>query len=100
MMKQNWLPMRLLPLARFSWNQADNTLVAEASSLVRAGENLLQQMYNDACDLGIAIQSLSTQKVYRFFFKERKTQEGDVLYWEFTPEDKNCPINKVTIFND
>lgn len=89
---------------QFSYNSSDKTLTAEASDL---NNKHLQQIYNDACDVGFAIRSNKTGKVVTYYMThEEKDNEGDIKWWiyEPTPESlrrvNECLGTKVMIFND
>jgi hypothetical protein len=82
----------------------DNTFVAEASDFT--GRVIERQIYDDACDIGIAIRSSSTGKIMKFFLHQiKKDGEGDVMFWEYhiCADDARvpgCKDLKVIIFND
>ncbi len=75
MNRHNEIPMTLLPLKTFTFNKKDKTLSAFASDFgalrdtysPRTGRTWLQRLYNDSCDIGIAIQSELTGKTERFY---------------------------------
>ncbi len=105
----NAMPMGFkLPLTRFTWSKDNQSLVAECSDFgplretfdVRTGRRWIQQIWNDACDVGIAIISLETMHEERFCLHATHSRGGDLLYWEFKPVDDNCRVQLVTIFND
>lgn len=106
--KPNELHVNPLPLERFSWNAQSRTLVAEGSDFgplretfdPRTGRTWIQQLWNDACDVGIAIESHKTGKVERFYLSQEETHDGDLLAWHFKPVSKSCPVNEVVILND
>ncbi len=91
-----------IPSNRFTFH--DKSFVAEASDF--KGENLERQIYDDACDIGIAIRSAITGKVVGFsLHKIKKDADGDIQFWEYhlCPEyarDPKCKGLKVIIFND
>ena len=86
---------------------ADGTvvLVAEASDL---RYNEPRQIYDDACDVGIAVRSEKTGRLVRFYLsKTDYTPDGEeIVGWYFEPieEDKrrvaNASRTKVLIIND
>jgi hypothetical protein len=87
---------------RFSFH--DTTFVAEASDF-NGDVSLQRQIYDDACDVGIAIRSKKTGKVMHFYLHDTvMDREGDIQCWEYLscPEDvrKYNQELKVTIFND
>lgn len=58
----------------------------------------LQQLYSDACDVGIVLVSHVTGKEIKFYLVEEKhDREGDLLYWKFKNDQVNCTV---TVFND
>lgn len=91
-------PARPHNLQRFSRNQ-DGALVAEASDL--GGRFGLERIYDDACDVGIAIQSHHTNRIEWFYLDKREERDGEVLAWEFKPVSAGLHgAQKVVIFND
>ncbi len=103
--RANELPVNPLPLERFDYDKQKRTLTAFESDLRSQPFNgtypWLQRLYNDACDIGIAIRSHHTGAIERFcLHKEMVDREGDLQGWVFKP----CPESKsdltVTIFND
>jgi hypothetical protein len=87
-----------LPLRAFDWNKRDCSLSAEAST---CRFKKVEQLYHDACDVGIAIES-PTGKVERFYLANViTTRGGDIGGWQFEacPENKSS-IETVTIYND
>lgn len=91
-----------LSLERFTFHEDTKTLVAEASDFgpMRDGAWWMQRLYDDACDVGIAIRSHETDRVQVFHLEREETRDGDLLAWHFKPMDKTCPVRGVTIFND
>jgi hypothetical protein len=100
MSRFNELPMNELPLERFTFKSG--RLVAELSDLgIRAGQNFIQQIWNDACDEGIAIRSHHTNKVERFYFSSTdKDREGDIAGFRFKPCNPKCKVQEVLLIND
>lgn len=82
-------------LRRFDWDRESNLLVAEASDLECFA---IRRLYNDACDMGIAILSpTGTEK--RFNLVDTDVDgEGDVQGWRFNPVDGIGP--SVLVIND
>lgn len=104
----NLMPMetKALSLKHFDWLKETKELVAEESQL-RDGRRFdgthpwMQQVWNDSCDIGIAIRSHTTNKIERFYLdKEDRDSEGEVGGWHFKPVDTNCPVRHVLIIND
>lgn len=102
MAKINEMPMNALPLKRFTWNKQTRTLVAEASDFgaLRDGLWWLQQLRNDACDIGIAIRSEISDREERFYLHREESRDGDFLAWHFKPVNPLANVGEVTIFND
>lgn len=73
-----------------------NMLVAEASDFGPAFR--IERLYNDACDVGIAIRSNRTDVVKTFALIETERRDGELVAWHFADTD-NTPL-KVTVFND
>lgn len=88
-----------LPLDRFG-RQGD-MLVAEASDL---GNPANLPLYNDACDVGIAIRSHHTNRVVRYYLAGvDKDSEGDVAGWRYAVVQNDAAgvkTPKVLIIND
>jgi hypothetical protein len=68
---------------------------------------MIQQLYDDSCDAGIAIRSHHTGRVVRFYWVEESGHDEDYslgykwFKFEVCPEDaKHSNIKYVTIFND
>lgn len=78
--------------------------VAEASTLGYSGP---QRIYDDACDVGIAIRSVKTGTVVRYYLaSEDALDADDTAGWRFLPiaEDERrvaaCRGTTVLIIND
>lgn len=88
-----------LPLNLFG-RQGD-TLVAEASTL---GNPANLPLFNDACDVGIAIRSHHTDRVVRYHLaKVDKDREGDIAGWRYEVVQNDAAgvkTPKVLIIND
>lgn len=89
-----------LDLRRFHWDVARGVLTAEASDF--AGSFYLHRLYNDACDLAIAIRSHVTDKVERFGLANTAYNDngGETLYWRFLPLDPASKVKEVIVYND
>lgn len=59
-------------------------LVCEASDIGLRG---MERLYDDACDVGIALRNPRTGNVTRWFLKEevRDPREGELLGWMMLP---------------
>jgi hypothetical protein len=89
---------------QFTLSADRRTLIAEASDL----DNLhLQQLYDDACDVGFAVKSEKTGKVVVFsmtspFYNDEREIQG----WHYVPTCESfrnvpgCQGMEATIFND
>lgn len=103
-MKFNELRVPTFDINSFSWKkQQDGTWhgVAELSTLgFRCGDKidgrLYGPLYNDACDVGLAIDNPRTGKTKRFYLS-RGGEDFDGEATEFTSIDLTT---KVTILND
>lgn len=75
-----------IPTGRFHYNAISKTLVADASSLGwKPGELRTQPLYDDSADDGIVLLSAITNQPLSFYLRETKTQDGEVIAWEFAP---------------
>jgi hypothetical protein len=92
------IDIEALPISLFCRSSHD-TLVAEASTLgFPVGRCPYEQLYDDACDVGIRIQGRN--KVRFLFDYEGKSDDGDLQSWVFKPLEDAGPIKRVIIFND
>ena len=92
------LEINPLPLSRFRWERSTKTLAAFASDLPGFR---LERLYDDACDVGIAVRSERTGAEVRFCLEREEARDGDFLAWHFVPADRICPpADKLIIFND
>lgn len=102
MTRSNLLPMPPVSSSRFRYS--GGVLSAFESDLrdrpFDGTYPWLRPIYNDACDIGIAISSARTGRVERFYLTKTETRDGDLLAWHFAPCDKKCPVREVVIFND
>lgn len=87
-----------------SHDDGTKTLVAEASTLGYHGP---RRIYDDACDVGIAVRSHRTGRLVRFYLdSEDMDRTDDVAGWRFQPipEDArrvpNAARTYVLIIND
>ena len=72
-----------LPGEKFSVSLESKTLVTEHSDLGRAVQ-LQQRLYDDACDVGIAIRGKGGVTVW-FLHEEKKDDEGDLQVTIYEP---------------
>jgi len=79
------------------------TMSSEMSMLHHASpkEPVLRRIYNDACDIGLAIQSHRTGVIH-VFVRASLTINADakIESWIFKPVTANCPVEQVIVFND
>lgn len=79
------------------------TLVAEASTL---GYHSPSRIYDDACDVGVAVRSDKTGKTIRYYLSDQDVCNEDVAGWRFEPiaEDARripgAARTKLLIIND
>lgn len=90
--------------SRFTFHAEDGTLTAEASDL---RDQHLQRIYDDACDVGLAVQSGKSGTVITYYLhKEHTNGDNEITHWEYLPlpEDvrkhSECANTKVLIYND
>lgn len=102
----NYLYMKhkLIPFSSKQFTIAGTHFVAEASDL---NNRHLQPLYDDACDVGFAIQSETTGKVIRFYMDRVHTDiEGELTHWTYLPVSEDiskyptCAHLTATVFND
>lgn len=91
---------KALDLRKFTRDGDKLTTFASDHGAMRDGLWWLQSVYDDACDVGIAIRSHVSQRVVRFFLEREETKDGDLCAWHFKALDTDQPITTVTIFND
>lgn len=74
-------------------NARMHELVAEASDLGLRPGHQWEQLYDDACDVGIVLRSHRTGMLSRWYLHETKRDaDGDVICWIFHPCSES--INK------
>lgn len=102
------LSVPTFPSDRFTPRRDHNgmSFVAEASELSRL-DLPFKQLYDDAADVGLAVQSRKTGKVVRYaLYETTRDADQDVLCWVLLPipEDVRaipaCRDTSVVIFND
>ena len=88
---------------KFTVGKNKKTLFSEASDL---GNVTHQPLYDDACDVGIAIRSVKTGILITFHLTENIFANGEVSGWKYEPLPSDVAANPecaglvVTIFND
>lgn len=99
--------MSQLPVQEFSTRAISvsgaGSLVTEASDLGLRG---FQPLYDDACDVGIALRSHRTGAVTRWHLAEEHVRDGDITHWTLRPTTESVRQQpqiqhyKLTIYND
>lgn len=76
-----------IPSDRFHYDAKSKTLITDASDLGwQPGELRTQSLYDDSIDEGIVLLSSVSNQPLSFYLREtKKTDEGDVIAWEFAP---------------
>jgi hypothetical protein len=92
---------------QFTYNAADKTFTSEASDL---DNRHLQQIYNDACDVGFAMKSDKTGNVITYVmtkpFYHGEGEDRELGGYNYVPtsesirEHPECEGTKVIVFND
>ena len=106
-LRSNELNIPSIPMSRFHYNKQTRSLIAECSDFgpLReafdpiTGRKWIHQLYDDACDLGIAIESHKTGRVERFYLDREEVHDGDLVAFHFKPLDKTLDV-KVVVYND
>jgi hypothetical protein len=84
------------------WYAPEGRFVGEISDFGRSFE--FGQIYDDAIDLGITLQSQKDQTEVQFVVEnEKRDREGDILWWDLQParlSDRSKYRFGVRIFND
>lgn len=98
------LPQTSLPtfqLSQFDFDKVSRELVGEASTIQRGGQvKLFGQVFDDACDQGLVIQSHRTGKYLTFVVdKVDQDREGEIQGWWLKPLNSMVQL-KVLIIND
>lgn len=89
----------MLPIPLRTFTRSGGTLSADISDI--DATCWMNRLYNDACDVGLAIRSETTGRVERFYHtNEERDREGDIVAWHFAATDLKCPIQRVVVFND
>ena len=101
------LNLTVFPSSRFTYCADTKTLVAEASDL---NDLHLQRLYDDACDVGLAIKSDRTGAVVIYVMSKTlyhgNEDEREISGWEYVPSYAStrafpdCIGTRLTIFND
>jgi hypothetical protein len=106
-MKSYELQLTPVDIKHFHWDSISRNLTAFASDLGHGVEGLtiVQRLYNDACDVGIAILNPATGTTVRFCLEGRSTdRELEITAWNFSVVESDRHLvggcHGVTIFND
>ncbi len=90
--------MHLL-LGRFRYDKKTKQLIAEASDFGHV--QWMCQIYSDAADIGINIESQETGRVEKFYLSLEEKVDDEIIAWHFKPVNKRLiTVSQVTIFND
>ena len=88
---------------------AQGLMTVEASTLGLRPGHVWQQLYDDACDVGIALRSHKTGVTTTWYLCEGDTvtdADGDVLWWVLKPTTETVRINpslsayRLKVYND
>jgi hypothetical protein len=70
------------------------TLVAEASDI---GFHRMGQIYDDACDEGVAIRSHNSGRLVRFYHSGTDMNGDDIAGWRFKPIPEDARVCSVPV---
>ena len=78
-------------IKHFSHHLGNKTLVVEASDLNwTAGYDGFKQLYDDACDIGIAVYNPRTDSTTHWYTCAEVTKDGDLTHWILQPTSESC----------
>lgn len=80
-------------IAQFSHHAESKTLIAEASTLGwKPGYTRFDQLYDDACDVGIAVYNPRTMSTtyWHTVGGPAEDADGDVTHWLLQPTYESC----------
>lgn len=77
---------------RFTHNPLRKVLVTEHSDI---GNVCWQQLYDDACDEGIALRNARTGNVTRWYVAERLREEGELVVTILKPTSESVACQPV-----
>ncbi len=83
-------------LSKFSYDKETGVLATEASTLQLTR---FEQIYDDACDVGISIISHKTGNVETFYLNDTHYVGDDLAHWTLKPVNSKKNLS-VIIFND
>jgi len=98
--------LHITPISSKYFSRSNDTLVCEVSDFndmpkMGGTPNLMvQPLYNDACDVGLAIRSEHTGREVRFTFTGYDENDGEITGWRYDAIDDAGPIKHVLIIND
>ena len=95
-----YLSVEPYSIKRFFHDSAKKLLIGEASSLGLFG---FSRLYDDACDLGLALYNPNTNSTSYWYLFETNMNEGEVQYWDLKPCNPKDDVQSryiVRIFND
>ena len=93
------LPMNPVPSSLFSWHKKSGVFSTEHSTFHGNGHQL-SRIYDDAMDIGFAMQSKKTGAVKRFYLAgSEKDDEGDIQTYIFKPTDNDLSGIEVWMWN-
>jgi hypothetical protein len=98
------LSLPQIPMSKFHWDAESRVLSAEISDL---NNPRFQRIYDDACDVGLAVRSDRTGETVSFYVaQEHKDREGDVQSWVLEPIPEHIRKNpclmplRIRLWND
>lgn len=85
------------PQSMFSIDDADNMFITEASDL---GNRHFQPLSETLSDRGFVMETTAGEKVVYVMEHIEKDDEGDILYWLYSPLFPHNNKPQCTVFND
>jgi hypothetical protein len=78
------------------------SLIADMSTISLGGRRAgFERIYDDACDIGLAVRSHHTGAVVLFaVHSERRNREGEIIGWDLVPVNQAATTRTMIIFND
>ena len=78
-------------IKRFSHHLGNKMLIAEASDLNwTAGADDFKQLYDDACDIGLALSNPRTGSTTHWYLVAEVTKQGELTHWVLQPTHESC----------
>ena len=79
-------------IKRFSHHPGNKTLVVEASDLnwIPGSMAGFEQLYDDACDIGIAVSNPRTNSTTYWYYVAEVTEQGELTAWILRPTNESC----------